>query len=59
MQILNNPIRKSYLINKSTSMEQINWDTPLKLGEDLTLKNRIIMAALTRERCNPQDNVPH
>ena len=38
-------------------MEQINWSDPVKLGE-ITLKNRIALAALTRQRCDPLDGVP-
>jgi N-ethylmaleimide reductase len=32
--------------------------TPYKMG-DLELPNRIIMAAMTRNRCNPADSVPN
>jgi len=32
-------------------MKDIDWSTPLPMG-GITLKNRIVMAALTRTRCN-------
>jgi 2,4-dienoyl-CoA reductase-like NADH-dependent reductase (Old Yellow Enzyme family) len=38
--------------------EQINWSTPIKMGS-LTIKNRVCMAALTRQRCNPLDGIPN
>lgn len=34
-----------------------NWGDALKLGS-LTLKNRVFLAALTRERCDVDTNVP-
>ena len=36
----------------------INWPDNIQLG-DLTLSNRVIMAALTRERCDPSNCVPN
>jgi len=36
--------------------QNINWNTPLKIGE-LTLKNRIVLAAMTRRRTT-QDDIP-
>ena len=39
-------------------MEAIEWDGHFHLG-DLEIKNRIIMAALTRERCDPKSFVPN
>ncbi len=36
----------------------IKWTDPLKIGA-YTLKNRIIMSALTRMRCNPLDGIPN
>ena len=35
----------------------INWTSALQLG-DLTIPNRVIMAALTRERCDPNLCIP-
>lgn len=32
--------------------------SPYKMG-DLELPNRMVMAAMTRNRCNPNDSVPH
>lgn len=32
--------------------------TSLKIG-DVQLKNRIVMAAMTRMRCNPIDSIPN
>lgn len=34
-----------------------NWADPITVG-DLHSRNRIMMAALTRCRCNPEDNIP-
>ena len=39
-----------------TSM--IAWSDRLKLG-DHTLKNRVVMAAMTRLRCDPNDGIPN
>lgn len=36
---------------------QANWSDPLQLG-DFPLKNRVFMAALTRERCDPKNGIP-
>lgn len=59
-------IKKSYinhlncLINfrfqNKNGNQNINWNTPLKIGE-LTLKNRIVLAAMTRRRTT-QDDIP-
>ena len=38
--------------------QEINWSTPIKIGS-LTIKNRVCMAALTRQRCNPLDGIPN
>lgn len=37
-------------------MKAIQWADPVQMGQ-LLLKNRIVMPALTRERCTP-DGVP-
>jgi 2,4-dienoyl-CoA reductase-like NADH-dependent reductase (Old Yellow Enzyme family) len=37
-------------------MKAINWSDAIQMGE-LFLKNRIVMPALTRERCT-EDGVP-
>jgi N-ethylmaleimide reductase len=34
-----------------------NWSDKLILG-DLALKNRVVLAALTRERCDRKTNIP-
>lgn len=34
-----------------------NWNDALTLGS-LTLKNRVVLAALTRERCDVETNIP-
>lgn len=36
----------------------IKWDTIIKKGNTI-LKNRVCMAALTRQRCNPKDGIPN
>lgn len=33
------------------------WSDPVKMGE-ISLSNRVVMAALTRTRCDPKDGVP-
>ena len=38
-------------------MEQ-NWNDSIKLGE-YELKNRIVMAAMTRQRCDPLTGIPN
>ena len=38
-------------------MQEANWGDKIQMG-DLTLNNRVIMAALTRERCDPNLCVP-
>ena len=38
-------------------MEGANWSDKVQMGE-VTLNNRIVMAALTRERCDPQLCIP-
>jgi 2,4-dienoyl-CoA reductase-like NADH-dependent reductase (Old Yellow Enzyme family) len=35
----------------------INWKDQIKVG-DLTLSNRVIMATMTRERCDPKLGIP-
>jgi N-ethylmaleimide reductase len=35
-----------------------SWSDPLKLGE-YTLKNRIVMASMSRLRCDPKTGVPN
>jgi 2,4-dienoyl-CoA reductase-like NADH-dependent reductase (Old Yellow Enzyme family) len=37
--------------NYANLMKDIDWSNQLSMGE-LTLKNRVVMAALTRTRCN-------
>ncbi len=39
-------------------MKNISWSTTLTMGK-LVLKNRVVMAALTRARCNPYDGIPN
>jgi N-ethylmaleimide reductase len=39
-------------------MLNANWSDKVKMGEFL-LKNRICMAALTRQRCNPENGIPN
>jgi N-ethylmaleimide reductase len=39
-------------------MLNANWSNKVKMGEFL-LKNRICMAALTRQRCNPENGIPN
>lgn len=34
------------------------WSQPLKLGQ-YTLKNRIMLAAMTRVRCDPSNGIPN
>lgn len=34
------------------------WSDPIKLGQ-YTLKNRIILAAMTRVRCDPANGIPN
>ncbi len=34
------------------------WTDPLKIGK-YTLKNRIILAAMTRARCDPANGIPN
>jgi N-ethylmaleimide reductase len=34
------------------------WSTPLKLGE-YTLKNRVVLAAMTRMRCDTKTGIPN
>ncbi len=41
----------------SSAQNYPNLLTPYKLG-DVELKNKIIMAPLTRCRCNPADGIP-
>ncbi len=39
-------------------MRKINWNDTVKLGE-YTLKNRIVLSAMTRQRCDPKDGIPN
>ena len=34
------------------------WTDPLKIGK-YTLKNRIVLAAMTRARCDPTNGIPN
>jgi N-ethylmaleimide reductase len=36
----------------------VNWADKIKIGSTL-IKNRVCMASLTRQRCNPLDGVPN
>ena len=38
-------------------MEGANWNDKLQMG-DFTFDNRIVMASLTRERCDPKLSIP-
>ena len=38
-------------------MEGANWSDKVQMG-DFTFDNRIVMASLTRERCDPKDSIP-
>lgn len=48
---------ESHQVGKIVPNPTAQWSDHIKLG-DLTLKNRIMMAALTRCRCSPDDNTP-
>lgn len=57
--------KNSYLFRKKKPLENINFMNntsilfkSLKLGE-LTIPNRIIMAAMTRMRCDNETKVPN
>ena len=43
-------------LSKSTNMQK-KWSDSLKLGE-YTIRNRVCLAALTRQRCSPKDGIP-
>jgi len=36
----------------------ISWTDKIQFG-DITLKNRVFMAAMTRIRCDPKDGIPN
>lgn len=38
--------------------QSVKWDSILKKG-NMLLRNRVCMAALTRQRCNPNDGIPN
>ena len=37
---------------------KVLWSDPLQFGK-YTLKNRIMLAAMTRARCDPADGIPN
>lgn len=39
-------------------MSNTLWSKPLPLGEH-TLKNRVVLAAMTRMRCDPKTAIPN
>ena len=47
---------QSNIYKIKSSMEK-NWSDEVKLGE-YTLKNRIVLSALTRQRCDPEKGIP-
>lgn len=40
------------------AIRSVKWNDKVQLGEYI-LKNRIVMGAMTRQRCNPNDGIPN